>query len=65
MGDGGTSKNSNYKFSIHGNSAWVSHDEESYSPKGDTTYSSEMKMLEKIEGDWKLVGMSIHLHPKP
>src|SRR5690242_14091542 len=62
MDIGGTSKNSNYKFSIHGNNAWVSHDEQSISAKGDTTYSYEMRMLEKINGEWKLVGQSIHLH---
>src|SRR3954453_12709159 len=26
-GRGGSSVNSNYKFSVHGNDAWVSHDE--------------------------------------
>ena len=62
MDIGGTSKNSNYKFSIHGKDAWVTHDEESISPKGDTTYSYEMRMLEKINGEWKLVAQSIHLH---
>ena len=61
LGDGGTFMNTNYKISIHGNDAWVSHDEISISPKGDTTLSSEMKMLEKIGGEWKIVGMSIHL----
>ncbi|MDE3234797.1 MAG: endo-arabinase [Bacteroidota bacterium] len=62
MGNGGTSKNSNYTFSIHGNDAWVSHDEVSVSAKGDTTYSYEIRILEKINGEWKLVGQSIHIH---
>jgi len=61
LGDGGTFMNSNYKISIHGNDAWVSHDEISISTKGDTTFSSEMKMLEKIGSEWKIVGESIHL----
>ncbi|MBK8558321.1 MAG: endo-arabinase [Lewinellaceae bacterium] len=64
MGDGGTSINANYKFSIHGNSAWVSHDEVSISPEGAKTYSYEIRMLEKIDGAWKLVGQSIHAYKK-
>lgn len=60
MGNGGTSKNSNYKMNISGNNAWVSHDEESTSKDGVTTYTYEIRILEKIEGQWKLVGQSIH-----
>jgi hypothetical protein len=60
MGDGGTSANSNYQFSVHGNSAWVSHDEISTSKDGKNTYSHEIRMLEKIDGQWKIVGQSIH-----
>jgi hypothetical protein len=62
MGKGGYAINSNYKFSIHGNSAWVSHNEESTSNDGKKTYSYEMRMLEKIDGEWKLVGQSIHIY---
>jgi hypothetical protein len=62
MGKGGSSANSNYKFSINGNSAWVSHDEASTDKEGKVTYSFEMRMLEKINGDWKLVGQSIHIY---
>jgi hypothetical protein len=64
MDIGGTSFNTNYKMSINGNSAWVSHDEESTSKYGKKTYSYEMRMLEKIGGEWKLVGQSIHLYNK-
>lgn len=56
---GGTSVNSDYKFSIHGDQAWVSHQEESTAKDGKKTYSYEIRILEKIEGDWKLVGQSI------
>lgn len=56
---GGTSVNSDYKFSIHGDQAWVSHQEESMSKDGRKTYSYEIRILEKIEGAWKLVGQSI------
>lgn len=62
MGQGGTSVNSNYKMSIHGDNAWVSHNEESTSKSGEKTYSYEIKMLEKTDGEWKLVGESIHLY---
>jgi hypothetical protein len=62
MGNGGFSVNTNYKMSINGNSAWVSHDEESTSKEGKKTLSYEIRMLEKIEGQWKLVGQSIHIY---
>ncbi len=64
MGKGGTSVNTNYKMSIHGNDAWVSHNEESASADGKKSYSYEIRILEKVEGDWKLVGQSIHLYKK-
>jgi hypothetical protein len=64
MGRGGTSVNSNYKISIHGIGAWVSHDEESTSADGTKSYSKEIRMLEKVDGKWKLVGQSIHLYKK-
>ena len=60
MGNGGTSKNSNYKMNISGDNAWVTHDEESTSKDGITTYTYEMRIIEKIDGQWKLVGQSIH-----
>lgn len=64
FGKGGTSKNSNYKMSIQGKHAWVSHDEESVSKEGVKSYSYEIRILEKIKGQWKLVGQSIHLYNK-
>ncbi len=65
IGTGGTFTNSNYKISVMGNSAWVSHNEESVSKDGKKSYSIEFKMLEKINGDWKIVGMSMHAYNKP
>ncbi|RDI52501.1 endo-arabinase [Flavobacterium glaciei] len=62
MGNGGFSVNTNYKMSINGNSAWVSHDEESTAKDGKKTFSHEIRLLEKIEGQWKLVGQSIHIY---
>ena len=62
MGNGGFAVISNYKVSIHGNNAWVSHDEESTSKDGKKTYSYEIRILEKINNEWKLVGQSIHIY---
>lgn len=62
MGDGGSSVNSNYKMSIHGDQAWVSHDEVSTAKDGRISYSHEIRILEKIDGRWKLVGQSIHMY---
>ena len=64
MGKGGTSVNSNYKISIHGIGAWVSHDEVSTAADGTKSYSKEIRMLEKVDGKWKLVGQSIHMYKK-
>jgi hypothetical protein len=62
MGKGGVAVNSNYKISVTGNSAWVSHDEISTAADGTKSYSYEIRLLEKIDGQWKLVGQSIHLY---
>ena len=62
MGNGGFSVNTNYKMSINENSALVSHDEESTAKDGKKTFSYEIRLLEKIEGQWKLVGQSIHIY---
>lgn len=61
-GKGGTSERSHYTFSIHGNDAWVSHDEISTAADGTRSYSHEIRILEKINGDWKLVAQSIHMY---
>lgn len=62
MGDGGSSVNSNYKMSIHGDQAWVSHEEVSTAKDGEKTFSHEIRILEKVKGQWKLVGQSIHAY---
>ena len=64
MGDKSVSVNTNYKISINGNSAWSSHDQETTSTDGTKLYSYEMRMLEEINGQWKIVGESVH-HYKP
>lgn len=60
MGNGGSSENSNYQMSIHGDHAWVSHDEVSFDKNGVKTMSHEIRILEKVHGQWKLVAQSIH-----
>jgi hypothetical protein len=62
MGKGGTSVNTNYKMSINGSNAWVSHNEESTAKDGKKTYSYEIRILEKIGNEWKLVAQSIHIY---
>nr|WP_315214284.1 endo-arabinase [uncultured Flavobacterium sp.] len=62
MGNGGFAVQTNYKMSINGDTAWVSHDEESTSKEGRKTLSYEIRMLEKIKNQWKLVGQSIHIY---
>lgn len=61
MGNGGTSENSNYQFSIHGDQAWVSHDERSTGKDGKISYSHEVRILEKVNGAWKLVSQFIYM----
>jgi hypothetical protein len=64
MGQGGAAVNTNYKMHVAGNTAWVSHDEESTAKNGQKTYSYEVRMLEKIDDQWKLVGQSIHVYKR-
>ena len=64
MGDKSVSVNTNYKISVNGNSSWSSHDQETTSTDGTKSYSYEMRILEKINGQWKIVGESVH-HYKP
>lgn len=64
MGQGGAAVNTNYKMHVAGNTAWVSHDEESTAKDGQKTYSHEMRMLEKLDNQWKLVGQSIHIYKR-
>lgn len=61
MGKGGTSKNTNYNMSIHGNTALVTHNETSTSTNGSVSHTYEVRMLEKINGQWKLTGQIIQV----
>lgn len=61
MGKGGTSKNSSYSMSIHGNDAVVTHHETSTTVAGVVSHTFEVRMLEKINGEWKLTGQIIQV----
>lgn len=62
LGKGGSAVMSNIKINASGNNAWVSHNEVSTSAEGKKSYSYEIRILEKINGQWKLVGQSIHVY---
>jgi len=60
VGSGGFSIHTNHQFAIQGNAAWVKHDEVSISKTGQRNFSKEIRLLEKVNKQWKLVGQSIH-----
>jgi TolB protein len=62
MGGGGFSIHSKHDMSIGGNTAWVAHDEVSINKEGKETLSREIQLLEKIGGQWKLVGRSAQFY---
>lgn len=63
MGGGGSFVNSNYLIHVEGNTAWVTYDEVKTDEKG-AHPSYEMRLLEKVSGEWKIVGMSVHHYKK-
>lgn len=64
MGSGGTFANSNYRISINSDMAWLTYDEVKTDKNGIPSPSHELRILEKVDGKWKIVGMSVH-HYKP
>jgi hypothetical protein len=62
MGQGGFATATNYRMSIHAESGWTSFDEISTAKDGTKSYSHEVWMVEKINGDWKLVAASLHFY---
>ena len=62
-GQGGQAYLSNFQFNIYGDKAWVNHDEVSVGVDGKETYTHEMRLLEKVNGEWKLVGQSLYPYP--
>jgi hypothetical protein len=64
VGKGGKAIISNVKMGITGKTGWVSHDEESISATGTSTFTYEVRLLEKINRKWRLVGQSVHTYKK-
>jgi hypothetical protein len=64
MGSGGSFSNSNYRISVKGDMAWLTYDEVKTDKDGTQSPSHELRILEKVDGKWKIVGMSVH-HYKP
>ena len=62
MGQGGFATTSNYRMSVHGDNGWTSFDEISTAKDGTKSYSYEVWMVEKINGEWKLVAASMHFY---
>jgi hypothetical protein len=62
IGQGGSSTNTNYNINISGNNAWMTYNEESTAKDGIKTFTLELKILEKISNEWKLVAQSIHAY---
>jgi hypothetical protein len=62
MGKGGFATATNYRMSIHNDNGWTSFDEVSTAKDGTKSYSYEIWMVEKINGEWKLVAASMHFY---
>ena len=65
MGQGGFATATNYRMSIHNDNGWTSFDEVSTAKDGTKSFSYEVWMVEKINGDWKLVAASMHFYKQP
>ncbi len=64
MGGGGKSDNSNYNIVITNATAWATYDQVKTNDKGDKNYSHELRILEKIAGNWKIVTQCVfHYDP--
>ena len=62
MGQGGYATVTNYNMSIHADNGWTSFDEISTAKDGTKSYSHEVWMVEKFNGEWKLVAASMHFY---
>ena len=62
MGGGGTFANTNYVVKINGNNAWTTFDQAGADDKGNKKTSKELRILEKVDGTWKIVVMNAHLY---
>lgn len=62
MGGGGSFTNSNYVIRISGNTAWATFDQTGADTKGNRMTAKELRILEKVNGEWKIVVMDAHLY---
>lgn len=60
FGTGGLAIHTNFKISIGGNKAWVSHDQIAIDKYGKSDKTKEIRFVENTNGKWKLTGQSIH-----
>lgn len=61
-GTGGLAVLSDIKMNIFNGNAWVSHNEVSIGTDGKESHSHELRFLEKVGSDWKLIGQSMYLY---
>ena len=65
IGSGGLAVHTNFKFNISGASAWVSHDQVAINKLGKASTSKEIRFLEKVADQWKMIGQSVHMLQQP
>lgn len=57
--DGLISKVTDFEARINGNMAWATYTQEDFKGETSTAKSRQLRILEKIDGSWKIVGLSI------
>ena len=58
--DGSKEVKTNYKIKVYGESAWAVFDNDLYNSEGELTNKSiHVEFLEKVDGEWKIVYLSI------
>lgn len=57
--DGLVSKMTDFEARINGNMAWATYTQEDFKGETSATKSRQLRILEKINGLWKIVGLSI------
>ncbi len=62
QGDGSSSAHNNYQFKINGNMAFIHFDEVTTAKDGSKRYSREIRVMERVSGAWKIVGVSAHFY---
>lgn len=57
--DGLVSKMTDFEARINGNMAWATYTQEDFKGETSATKSRQLRILEKVNGSWKIVGLSI------